>query len=573
MSRVDVRVPFAEAILEPRLLAPFVYGTEAKGFEDGLGFNQRVILKAMYGIAPDTKETDIYGWTEADYLAADLGFAEYDELGYIRRILPHTLPPLEEFRECWIIAGRRTGKTTSIAAVIVAYEAALGGHEVYKRRGRPALCYQVAQDTRMAKSSLRAINTVLESMDFIFAGGGKRNKIKQVVADRIDLWNELTIASLPPTVKSVRGYDNPVSVLDEIGVWYQDSDSANPDFEIYKAISPGQAQFPMAKIVAISSPWNRAGLLYKYHEAGTSGAKLLCEKCRSVGVEEGCSICAKLRLPHQRRLVLHTTTAASTNPLINDTWLREELNKDPRAFERECLAKFQDSLSGFLSSVMIEKARDIGKTFRPPDPKNFYVGAIDPAFKRDAFGFTICHADPSLGIVQDYVERWHDPYGQPLDPGVVIPHIAAKLQEYGMRSVYSDQYTIETLQYIALQHGFGIEEVTFSSGSKAEIYANLQQLLNQGRLLLLDDQETINELKTIEKKNTQGGQVRISAPEGQYDDMATVIAIAAHEAVWMLPHKAAPKAAPPTMIERHIEQVIKRNKMRRIQEQFDYDGW
>ncbi len=565
MPRPDIRIPFGEAIIESRLLKPFFYGTPEMDHEDGLGLNQRAMLKGMYGLSPDTKEQDRWGWTEADYLAADLGFAEFDDLGFIKRILPHTLPPLEEFRECWIVAGRRSGKTTSVAAVIVAYEAALGGHESYKRKGKPALCYQVAQDTRMAKSSLRAINTVLESMDFIYNSGGAKNKIIQVVADRIDLWNEMTIASMPPTVKSVRGYDNPISVLDEIGVWYQDSDSANPDYEIYRAISPGQAQFPHAKIVGISSPWNRAGLLFKFHEAGTNGARLRCDRCRADGTVPDCDQCRKLRLPHARRLVLHTTTAASTNPHITKQWLGEELNKDPRAFERECLARFQDSISGFLSAALIEKAREPGKTSRPPDPRNFYVGAIDPAFRRDAFGFTICHADPTLGIVQDYVQRWHDPFGVPLDPGVVMPCISAKLQEYGMRTVFSDQYTIETLQYIAQQHGFSIEEVTFSSGSKAEIYANLQQLLNQGRLLLLDDQETINELKTIEKKNTQGGQVRISAPEGQYDDMATVLAIAAHQAVWMLPTQPAIKSRPLTIIEKHIDQVVKRQQaMRRL---------
>ena len=562
---IDCRIPFEEAINEPRLLKPFFYGAGAKGFAEGLGLNQRVILKAFYGLQPDTKTTDKYGWTEADYLAADLGYAEYDELGFIRRILPHKLPPLENFRECWIIAGRRSGKTSAVAACIVAYEAALGGHESYRPRGRPALCYLVSQDTRMAKSSLRAINKVLESMDFIFRGGGTKNRIIQVVADRIDLWNEITIASMPPTVKSVRGYDNPVSVFDEVGVWYQDSDSANPDFEIYRAISPGQAQFPEAKIVGISSPWNRAGLLYKFYEAGTNGIRLMCGQCRVDGYDLGCLQCAKIRSPHQRRLVLHTTTAASTNPYITKQWLQEELNKDPRAFERECLAKFQDSMSGFLSSALIEKARDIGITVRPPKKGPFYIGAIDPAFRRDAFGFTIVHADPQLGIVQDYVMRWHDPFGTPLDPGVVVPAIAAKLQEYGMRSVFSDQYTIETLNYIALQHGFSIEEVTFTSSSKAEIYANLQQLLNQERLRLLDDQETINELKSIEKKNTQGGQVRISAPEGMYDDMATVIAIAAREAVWMLPAKAIAEPKQETMIEKHIKQVAQRSRSRYIE--------
>lgn len=557
-----VRIPFEEAVNEPRLLKPRF---------DELGLNQRVILKTIYGLPLSSRIQDEKGWSELDYWAAGQGFAEFDDLGYIAKILKAPDYTPKEFKESWIVAGRRAGKTDCIAAFVVAYEAALGGHELHKRKGKPAICYQVAQDRRMAMFALHSINANLESMDFIFnQGNSAKNRIRQVTADRIDLWNDITISVMPPTTKSVRGYDNPVAVLDEVGVWYQDSDSANPDYEIYRAISPGQATFPDSKIIGISSPWNKSGLLYKFYEAGTEGARLMCDECRTRGAALiGCDGCQMVRRPHRSRLVIHTTTGASTNPRIRKDWLQEERDKDPRAFERECLARFQDSLSGFLSSALIEKARAFGVTVVPPNKRNFYVAAIDPAFRGDAFGFTIVHSDPKLGVVQDYVQRWFNPDGEPLDPALIFSTIAGVLRDYGLRSVFSDQYSLEALQFIAQQNGFSIQEVTFSSASKAEIYGNLQALLNQGRLRLLDDAETLNELKMIEKKLSPGGSVQIQAPDGKHDDMATVIAIAAKEAVWLMPKEEVEEKKPPTMIERHIQQEAE--KRRRIIASSEWD--
>lgn len=556
------RIPFEVAIAEPRLLKPTM---------DGMGMNQRVMLKTMYGCKLDDKVQDEFGLTEIDYWAAGQGYADFDELGYIKTILPHPPYVPKEYRECWIVAGRRAGKTDRIAATITAYEATLGGHEYRKRKGRPAICFQIAQDTRMAKFALHSINATLESMDFIFNGGdAKKNRIKQVTADRIDLWNEITISVLPPTLKGVRGYDNPMAVLDEVGVWYQDSDSANPDYEIYRAVSPGQATFESPKIVGISSPWNRAGILYQFYEAGTDGCKVYCADCR-LNPKPDCAACAVLREPHRNRLIIHTTTAASGNRLVEKSWLRGEFNKDPRAFERECLARFQDSTSGFLNSALIEKARARGVLSRPADKRNFYIAAMDPAFRRDAFGFTIVHAGENGKITQDFVARWKNDDGTPLNPGDIFPQIAQRLHEYGVRTVYSDQYNIESLQFLAQQYSFSIEEVTFSSQSKASIYANLQQLLNQDRVSLLDHPETINELKCLERRLTQGGQVQIAAPEGMHDDMATVVAIAAYEAVWLLPQKETTPPPPKTPIERIHEVVAARNKQRRYIAQGVYD--
>jgi len=115
-----------------------------------------------------------------------------------------------------------------------------------------------------------------------------------------------------------------------------------------------------------------------------------------------------------------------------------------------------------------------------------------------------------------------------------------------------------------LQLGFSIQGIPFTATNKAAIYGNLQQLLNQRRLKLLDDHETLKELRQIEREVAPGGNVQISAPRGQHDDMATVVALAADNAIWMLPDKpAAPKPPPKTPFEIIMDQ---RKRERRLLE-------
>jgi hypothetical protein len=474
---------------------------------------QQVVLKSLYGVPLDPERTDEFGWTEEDYWAAQQGYARYDELGYLIEVLHRPDYTPKNYDEAWLVCGRRWGKTDAAASTIVAYEATMGGHEAYVRPGQPVICFQIAQDLRMAKYSLHLIKATLESSPAM------RAQIKDVVADRIDLKSGLTIVTVPPTLKSVRGYANPVTVLDEVGVWYQDSDSANPDYEIYRAVKPAQAQFPNKKLVGISSPWNKAGLLFSYFEAGTEGAKA------PIADRERFTNC----------LVAHSPTGSSGHQRVTREFLRIEAARDPRAFEREYLAQFQDSISGFLSTLLLAHAVDVGVESRPPDRTNYYVAAIDPAFRHDSFALTVVHADATKGIVQDVIKRWSPKDGRPVDPGMVMREIAGILKTYGIPVVYSDQYQLESLQYIAGQLGFAIQGVDFTGTSKAEIYGSLQSLVNTERIRLLDNAELLKELRSIEKRMLPGGGVQITAPLGMHDDLATVTALAAAKSTWFLP--------------------------------------
>lgn len=550
MSRDDLRIPFEVAIAEPRLLKP--------RFAE-LSLAQQTVLKSIYGLPLSDEVMDAKGFSELDHYWATQGYGEHDELGYLTKVRRPTQPYIpREYAESWMVSGIRAGKS-EIAAFISTYESTCGGHEGFTRKGKKLVWFQIAQDLAQAQYSLHAIRANLDSMGFM------NGRILAATARRIDLWNGVTISTNPPTIKSIRGYDAPGAVMDEVAVWWQETEAANPDFEIYNQLLSRQAQFKDPKIVGISSPWNKAGLLWQRYEAGTDGANLMCEACRGAeaGPSPGCAACDTLRYPHQGRLILYATTAQLTNPAkphVTREWLESTARKDPRAFERECLARFQDSLSGFLDSALLRQAVDVGCTGRPPEPRNFYVAAIDPAFRRDAFGFCIAHADPEKGIVIDYLDRATPEAGMKIDPTLRMAEVARVCKQYRVMEVLTDQFSIEALKQIGQGLGLVLREVPFTGKSKAAIYANLQQLLNTRRLRLLDHPETLRELLLLERQNLQGGQTKIAAPREEHDDMATVVALACHAAVWMLPSREAPKPAEPTVQELCRQQVERKRR-------------
>lgn len=528
---MERRISFEEAISEPSLF---------KARFAGLSLPQQVALKILNGCPLSDQELEIWN--------AFQEVVDYDQDGYPTRYYSTVPYTPQDYREAWVIVGRRGSKSDAIAATQVAYEALCGGHEDYVRKGQRALCFQVAQDLRMARYSLHFISACLESSPI-----GKAS-ITQVTADRIDLKNGLTICTVPPTLKSVRGYACPVAVLDEVGVWYQDSDAANPDYEIYRALSPGQLQFPNRKLIGISTPWNKSGLLYKFYSAGTKGAKL------SPGVPKE---------EYKDVVVLHGSTALLQNPLVSREYLAKERAHDPKAFERECLAIFQDSISGFLPSALIERATDRGIFERNPESRPTYVCAIDPAFKRDAFGLTILHKDDKGNIVVDAVRRWIGSVESPLNPRAVLEDIAIICKPYRIDVLYSDQYHFESLAQLANDFGISILGIPFTARSKSEMYGNLQQLFHQGRVRLIEHEELLKELRVLERTLTDGGTVQIGAPPGFHDDVVSTLTIAASQAMALDPAPLPEKPKIPTIQEQCMEQLQRKYNSREAASSWD----
>lgn len=527
------RIPFAEAISEPRLL---------KAYFQTLSRPQQVALKGFYGL-PLTEEEQRYWATFHEQV-------DYDELGYPVRVHPMVYTP-KEYAQAWVLWGRRSGKTNKFTAPILVYEAALGGHMQFASPKQEVICYLVAQNLGVAQSHFGFLREIFESSPLL------KKLLTSDLATGMTLANGMSIRPASPSVKSQRGMAIPVVAMDEIGFWYTDPDAANPDVEVVRALSWAQAQFPHRKRLGTTTPWAKEGLAWKYQQAGTEGYRLT-----DTDVTE-----------YRDTLVLHSTTAAIENPLIDRRFLEQERASDPEAFERESLARFVDSISGFLSPSLLRDAVDVGVAERaalprpghPQDPTPVYVAAIDPAFRKDSFAFTILHHGEE-GIVQDYVEEFIPIPGQSLDPVVVFDSILPRLQQYRVPVVYTDQYQFESLQQLALQKQIILENVDFTGRSKAKILGSLQQLLNTRRIRLLDPKVNPHadrmhqQLRQLERKLTANGTVQIAAPQGKHDDLAMVLALAAYKAVWQLATPAPEPDAPPTPFQLGMATIEKRRR-------------
>jgi hypothetical protein len=533
----ELRIPFEEAISEGRLF---------RDRFESLSMAQRVCLKAFYGLPLSDRIVDPKtGFSELDYWTFFQGGGALDDLGYPLRRPEAPIPYVpQEFKEGWMIVGRRGSKTDKFGASMVAYEAALGGHEAFLARAQLGLVFLISQDLRAARYALTFIRGALESSPLL------AKMIKQVTADRIDLKNNITIASIPATLKSVRGFSSPVAVLDEVGVWYQESESANPDFEIYRAVIPGQIQFPDRKIIGLSTPWNKSGLLYKFYEAGTNGIKLPpgSDKAREF----------------QNVIVLQGSTALMGNPFVERTELEADRARDLKAFEREYLAVFQDSISGFFPVALVERAVDKTITERPCEPGFTYMAAIDPAFKRDAFAFTICHRSFDA-LVQDVVRRFVASPGTSLNPRAILEAIAPICAQYGISVIFTDQWHLETLAELAREFGLTLMGIPFTAQNKARSYGNLQQAFAQNRIRLLDHPETIKELKSLERIMT-GDSIKITAPPGMNDDMASVLCLAVNQAQLFIPKSPTERSNEDTQ-ETPYKLVMRQLQARRPQVQ------
>lgn len=527
------RLPFEIAISDPKLLQ--------KHFLT-LSIPQRTVLKAFNGLP--LVDEELRAWSILQ------GSCEYDELGYVTSWTP--IPYIaKKYDEVIAILGRRAGKTSAITATQIAYEALLGGHMAHVENNQDVQILFIAQDIDMAASHLNFVYNCINNSPLLAKEVVKFNK------DAILLKNGMKIVPAPPTITSSRGLAVPGWCGDEVGFWYTDAKSANPDFEVERAVEYAMAQFPNAFKFITSTPYTKEGMLWDGHEAGTDG-------CKITDLDD--------RAEHDGVLVVHASTAAMENPRINKKKLVKLQRKDPEAFVRESLAQFVDSISGFLAPEILKLAQQplaneppkIQERPRYPraghheDPAYYYVAAMDPAFRHDKFAFTIMHHSHTDGIVQDYFQEWTPEPGSPLNPTFILTEIKIILDRYGLNMVHSDQYQLEALQQLAQGLNFTIIGIDFTASSKAKIYGSLASLANQRRLRLLPIETVYNQLVALEKKRTPNGAVQISAPPGKFDDAAAACALCAHQCVWLLPAVVRTATKELSLVEEGLAQIQRR---------------
>lgn len=507
------RIGFEEAMMEPLLFAK-----SWKRLTDG----QRVIMKAIYGLPLTSEERRLW--------SAFNGLGRFDELGYIIDVegeFPYHAG--REAEDVTLVIGRRSGKTHSISSLIAAYEALCGGHKNHVGEKQDAIILQVAQDLTTARSNIRQF--ILDHLQTSKIGSAELMPLNQnVTADQIRLKNAGTLITVgPPTIK-LRGQAIAVCLMDELAVWPKDKESAQPDYEVERAVRPAMGQFPNRKLIKVSSPWTEEGLLWESQQIGTYGLKT--DESRP-GV-----------------IVLNAPTGAMGNhKAAPREYLEQEQKKDPLAFQREYLAQFAQSIQGFLNKNAIRAA--VMKVDRVPPRKGpMYVCTIDPAFRKDAFGFCIGHLDPDGTFMLDLAGQWQGSQEKPLSPGVAMASLAVFCREYGIRHMVSDQFHDMTLQEIALDYGISLESVFLTAKVKKQVWGDVAAMLNLGKIKLVNNPDLIDQLLKLEQHLTPFGNYQFY---GKKDDMAHAFAMCVHRALQMGTRTGPVQEDPGRVIETFAE--------------------
>jgi hypothetical protein len=213
-------------------------------------------------------------------------------------------PPTRQVRELHSIVGRRGGKDSIASACAIV--AGIGDYRQYLRPGEKATVVCVAVDRTQAKIVLRYIVAHFRENPLL------RPLVEREVADGVELKNGVEIIVATNSFRAIRGRTIICAIFDEVAYW-RDESSANPDEEVYHAVLPGLVTLPGAMLITISSPYRRAGLLYrKWRESyGKNDDHVLVVKGPS----------------------------RAFNPLLPQEIIDQALERDPEAARAEWLAR------------------------------------------------------------------------------------------------------------------------------------------------------------------------------------------------------------------------------------------
>ncbi len=398
------------------------------------------------------------------------------------------------FGETTVVAGARAGKDSRIAAPIVCYEAIFGGHDKNLAKGERAIIPLVAQDQRATKVAFGYIRDYLTGSKLL------ESMVDEVLSLEIQLTNRVRITCFPSTQRSLRGWSIPAAVLDELAFFRMEG-SADSDAEIQASIRRGMLNFPAPRLVKISTPYMKSGVLYDDFK-------------RYFGQDS-------------LDVLVWRAPSALMNPSLKTERLERERRLDPDRFSREYEAEFAEDLENFLPSAWVENALVPGRHELPEHDSVRYVAAVDPSGGgSNAFTLSIVHTEgnsPERRIIQDVIKGWARTRNLTVDLDGVVREIVDTLKNYRLYSVIGDRYAGQWVRQAFQAQGINYEEAQ----PKAEAYLELEPLFAQGRIDILDHPQLIRELKTLERRPRAGGRIIVDHPHGGRDDYANALALAA----------------------------------------------
>ena len=191
--------------------------------------------------------------------------------------------------------------------------------------------------------------------------------VQNRTSEVISLSNGIDIEIRAAGFRGIRGVTAVAGVCDELGHWFADETSRNPDKEIIDALRPALATTG-GPAIFIGSPYARRGELWRAFK-------------RDFGPQGDPKI-----------LVLRGTSR-ELNPSLPQSVVDRALERDPASASAEYLANFRTDIESFISREAVEACVELGVFERLLLSGVSYLAFVDPSGgSADSFTLAIAHA-------------------------------------------------------------------------------------------------------------------------------------------------------------------------------------
>ena len=159
-----------------------------------------------------------------------------------------------EYTEMSYLGGRRSRKSSRLAAPIAIFEA-FRDHRL--PRGEKAYVLLIAPTKALARIDFHYIQR------YLLNSVALSKEIVKILKNEVVLSNGITIGCYPCSYVAVRGITIVAAICDEMAFWRHEETAANPEQEILAALRPGMATVEKAKLIKLSTPFRKRGVLWE----------------------------------------------------------------------------------------------------------------------------------------------------------------------------------------------------------------------------------------------------------------------------------------------------------------------
>jgi hypothetical protein len=410
-----------------------------------------------------------------------------EQLNVFQQYTTRTERPKGAFKELWACCGRRSGKSF-MAALIAVYLALFHKYEEFLAPGEKGYVVIVAADRSQASTILNYCRGILKGNPLFAA------YLVEDLKESLHLSNNVVIEIHSCSYKSVRGRTVIACLLDEICFWRDMG--ANPDAEVLSALRPCLATIPTSKIIAISSPYSKRGVMFEvfrdYH--GSADSEILTWQ-------------APTRM---------------MNPSVSQSLIDKETAKDASSARSEWQAEWRDDLEQFLSAEQIALCANLPGELGP-DPHVVYSSFVDGSGgRKDSFTAAVGHTDRVTGrLVVDSIRGWQPPFS----PDVVVREVAELFKRYRVGRTCGDRYSAEWIVSAFLREGIFYEACELS---KSDLYMGLEGIINTERIQFQNHSQLVAELTNLERRHGRSGKDIVDHMVRGSDDYSNSLAGLCH---------------------------------------------